>query len=197
MKRYWGLTMVMSLLLWTSGCSDYTAHPYSDANISQADREAFIAKVNAVRSAGCGNHEAIPDSNLSWNDALFRAAAEHADDIRESGILNKDGKGSGGPSDHTAQVQHLGHASSLDDRLRNNDYHKTVAREIATRTNEAPDLDAIFSQWVSDEESCGKIMDSNLTEFGLAHIRETNASAEYTDFWVIDLGKPAAEDTWL
>jgi len=196
MKRYWGLLIVLGLTVWTAGCSESGGKAY-DANISQEEKDAFIKKLNAVRSDGCGKHEGIVDSNLTWNDALFRAAAEHAEDIRESGTLNTDGKGSGTASDHTAQVRHLGHASTLDDRLRNNGYHKTVAREVATRTNEAPDLNAIFSLWTSDEESCGKIMDPNLTEFGLAHIRETNASAEYTDFWVIDLGKPAAEDTWF
>lgn len=201
MTRNLGIMILATLSLWLTGCDKaYEAQPMDAPAITASQSTEWVDAINAARDAGCvttdGNLSKVEDSNLTWNDTLYRVAYEHAYDMNASGKNPPNGKGSGGPSDHTAQVQHLGHASTLDDRLKNNEYAKTYLQEIATRAGNLETLDGVIKKWTSDPKTCEQLMDGRMTEFGLAHIQDNNAS-EYKNFWVIDLGKPAAGDTWL
>lgn len=199
MKGLTRIAMVgIAVIAMVSGCKKgYEAHPFTGA--PSIDPAPWIAAVNAVREDGqqCGEETIPPQDKLKWSKKLYAIAYEHTSDMNQSGIINPNGDGSGKASDYTAQVQGLGRGSTHSERVRNNDYHPVYIREIATGDSSAAvagDVNAIIKYWLNDAENCKKIMDANVTEFGMAYIHDDQSKYKY--YWTIDLGKPSPKDTW-
>ncbi len=191
------------VLVVAAGCSGggYKAHPFKDA--PDIDSHPLLEIINTKRAETqqCGEETITLGADaqkLEWSQTLYAIAYEHTLDMNKSGIIHDNGAGSGKQSDYTAQVQNLGRGSTHSERVRNNDYHPVHIKEIATGDNNATHVStvqAIITYWLSDPEKCKKIMDANVTEFGMAHIHDDQS--EHKDYWTIDLAKPAPEDTWL
>lgn len=206
MKNVLGITFAgLTIATLLNGCKGYQSHPYTPPSLSESEKATYRDALNAARAETqqCGNRTITLADNqhtLAWSETLYAIAYEHTSDMNRSGMVNKDpnNTGSGTTSDHTAQVQNLGRGSTHAERVRNNDYHPVHIKEIATGDNNAThagSVQAIITYWLSDPETCKKIMDANVTEFGMAHIHDDQS--EHKDYWTIDLAKPAPEDTWL
>jgi uncharacterized protein YkwD len=192
-------TIFLGMLIGASGCggnkgSKFVVDPYPVEKLSQATYERYLQKINQVRQQQrtCDSGVVLgPVGDLNWSDKLHAAAAEHNADMMSITEGNITERGTGGPSDHTARVNHLGHPSSVGERLLTNDYPYSVARQNVLAGGDYDTLDDAVDAWLAEPVTCKRLMDANVTEMGLAH--DHNDSSTYVHYWTIELAKPARE----
>jgi uncharacterized protein YkwD len=156
-------------------------HPYPAPVLDSRTETNYLTGINAVRAKAryCGNEgyfSAAPA--LQWSDALYKAAYEHSNDMRQTGLFSH--KGSGMSSDRTAMVQHLGRGSSFKERIENNGY--TAWRHIAENIAEGPfDIESVLERWIRSDKHCANIMNPVFTHVGMARTKKKGSSP--SSFW--------------
>ena len=188
------------MLIVVSGCggnkgSKIVVDRYSANTLSDTTRDLYLQKINHVRqqSQDCGLEGILgPVGDLNWSVDLYGAAAEHNADMMSIHEGNITKLGTGGPSDHTAQANHLGHPSSVGERLRTNGYSYSVARQNVHAGSDIKTIDDVLAAWLTEPNACKNLMNSDVTEMGLSH--DQNNSSTYTHYWTIELAKPAQEE---
>jgi len=134
--------------------------------------------------------DAVPDDPLAWNDALYHAAYEHSQDMPSMG-KDVTHEGSGGPTDHTAVVNHLGRSSMFEERALTNGYTYAKLYEDLTAGTDTDTPEKAVEAWLNSAGHCKDVMDPEVTEMGMSHVHD--AEGYYVHYWTLELGKPAAE----
>jgi len=153
--------------------------PTIETNIEQA----YLNAINNKRSKqqDCGSKGMKPTvTPLAWNDALYKAAYEHSEDLAESSTFSH--VGSGTTSDWTAQVQNLGRGSTFKERIENNGYAnwKNLGENIAKGQTTVED---VVSSWMNNPGHCANIMNSKYNEIGMAQYKK-----EGVVYWTQNFG---------
>jgi len=163
-----------------------TANPYPAPYLSEEDKAAFLKAINDARSVqqDCGAEGVFnPAPALEWSEALYNAAAEHSNDLATSNTFQHNGSGT--DSDWTGME--LGRASTVKDRLANNQYDDwtTYGENIAAGTERDTAQKAVDA-WLESDPHCANLMDPKFVEVGMAHAE--NKDATYTHYWTQDFG---------
>ena len=165
--------------------------PYPAPKIADTDKQAYLDAINNARGNAqhCGSKgDFKATSRLNWNDALYRAAYEHDQDMIKSGIINKDHTGSNTASDYTSTVHNLDHGSTVKERITNNGYPVAVGAENLTAGTATDTPEKAVQEWLNSESHCAHLMDPNYKEVGMAHIQKSGT--KYIHYWTQDFGTP-------
>ncbi len=176
---------VITYLLSDTGSSD---NPHIIPPLSNTDKQDYLDAINIARSEvqDCGVYGIFyPAASLSWNDNLYKAAYEHTQDMTKSDTFKHNG--SGGSSDWTSQVLHLGRGSHVDERLKHNGYSawRKWGENITAGTFRDTAQKAVDS-WLESDGHCSNLMDPDFTEVGMAHVYSN--SARYSHYWTQNFG---------
>lgn len=138
-----------------------------------ACEDAMLESVNVVRlePQDCGD-EGLFDvtTELVWNDDLAEAALVHARDMAENEVRTHEGSDG---SDVFERVQAEGYEA---------DY---VLENLAYGMGSVAEA---MSGWMSSDGHCANIMNTGVTEFGMAYIEESDTNPH---LWVQVFAKPA------
>lgn len=150
--------------------SDFAAAaPQADCNLPHFSRDALrLANEARATARQCGSQSMPAAGALTWNDALARAAAAHAQDMVAQDFFSHDG------SD----------GRNVGDRITAEGYRWRAAGEnlaLGPTTTE----NAIVG-WLASPGHCSALMDARFREIGLACVR--NAGGRY--YWTMTLGTP-------
>lgn len=151
-------------------------------------KQAYLDAINNVRASAqdCGTGGMKPAvSALVWNDALYRAAYEHSEDLAESDTLSHDGSGTA--SDWTAQIKNLSRGSTALERIENNGYinWNLIGENITAGTNQDLVEEAIAA-WLASDIHCANLMNPIYKDVGMGHVEKS--SSLYTHYWTQDFG---------
>ena len=156
--------------------------------IETSVKQVYLTAINNARAVhqNCGSRgikKAV--APLKWNDALYKAAYEHSENLVKSDTFSH--TGSGTPSDWTATVKELGKGSTFIERIENNGYldYKTIGENITSGTNRNTAQIAIDA-WLKSDGHCANLMNPNYTEVGMAHVEK--AGTEYIHYWTQNFG---------
>lgn len=134
----------------------------------QQFRDQFLDGINAQRAKGCkcGATYMKPAPPLVWNEALAKAADEHARDMYRNDYFSHDS------SD----------GRSLQDRLFKVGYDYKGYQRYAIGENIAfnqRSIEEVLTGWFTSKEHCKSLMNRDFNEIGIA---------EYKYYWVQDFG---------
>lgn len=165
-----------------------TPQVYDAPIIDTVIKQAYLDAINDARATqqDCGSKGIKPAvSLLVWNDALYKAAYEHSEDLAESDTFSHEGSGT--DSDWTAEIQNLGKGSTVKERIENNGYTnwKTYGENISAGTNQDLAQEAVDA-WIDSDGHCANIMNSNFKEVGMGHVEKTGS--KYTHYWTQNFG---------
>lgn len=176
-------------IFFLGGCTSHKVYrestmvskPYHTPAIDSGVKQRYLYAINKVRSQGrsCGSAGTFSSAPaLKWNDALYKAAYEHSNDMSKSHSMTH--KGSQKTSDWTANVQRLNRGSSFKERIENNGYKqwKKIAENIAMGS---PTLDMVMAQWLASDGHCANIMNPDFTDVGMAHVKQEGSQRSY--YW--------------
>ena len=157
-------------------------------SIPKSRIDEYKDAINSAREQGqtCGSYGYFaPAKPLKWNNKLYNAAYEHSRDIALYGVLEHDGTNS--DSDWTAYDLNLNRGSKFYERIENSGYdsYKLVAENVAAGTYMISAKDAVDA-WIKSPGHCKTLMNANLKEFGLAHVKK---ETKYINYWTLDLGE--------
>jgi len=192
-KSFFYLATAMVLI----GCSseDFVSNPLplesheSEAPKMEIDiKKAYLDAINKKRATqqNCGEKGTKPAVNsLVWNDALYKAAYEHSEDLAKSDTFSHEGSGT--LSDWTAEVQNLGRGSTYRERSENNGYinWKTLGENITAGTVRDT-VEKAMNAWMKSDGHCANIMKATYTEVGMAHVEKENS--KYRHYWTQNFG---------
>lgn len=155
--------------------------PYPAPSLDRNTQEKYLQAINKVRSTrrSCGKEGSFPAvPALRWNDALYRAAYEHSNDMLQSKIFSH--KGSGRQSDWTARVQNYHKGSNFKARIENNGYKqwKNIAENIEAG---ASTLEQVMQHWLNADAHCANIMNPDFTDVGMAHTYKKDS--KWVHYW--------------
>ena len=131
-----------------------------------------LRQINAYRAQGanCGGVVMAPAEALVWNDALGRAAQEHAHYLARLGDIT-----------HTGAD-----GSSVGQRMTAQGFVWGAAGEnVAAGKDSAP---GTLAQWMSSPGHCRNMMGKQFREVAVA--RQDNGGSTYKHYWVMVLGTP-------
>ena len=131
-----------------------------------------MALINQARAAGrtCGNTMLPAVAPLVWNSKLFNASAGHSADMANNNYFS-----------HTSQ-----NGRTFGQRLAAAGYSGSrLGENIAAGQNSVA---SVMASWMSSAGHCSNIMNGNFTEVGMACV--ANPSANYRNYWTMDLGRP-------
>jgi len=184
-------TLILSIsILILIGCgggsSDVTTNPFNAPAISDSLKNEYLNAINNARGQNqtCGTTlmSAVPP--LTWNDALYKAAYEHTNDMVEQNFVSHDG--SGKETDYTGLD--LNRASKFNERIQHNGYKYTNVAENITAGSSIDTAQQAVQAWLNSEGHCKNLMSPNFTEVGMAHIKKTGTT--YTNYWTQNFGHP-------
>ena len=203
MKKTHSLILASACLLGVIGCNTFDGgpdntdvkvlivdpKPFDEAPLlSQEEIDASMVAINNARRSAhqCGGSTMPATTDLTWNDQLYRAAAEHNRDIVVSGIATPDHRGSGTESDYTKVIQELDHKSFLKERIENNGYSMWfhVAENVASGEDLNTSADVV-ADWIGNTEPCEKLMRADYKDVGLAYFAEDGGTGKR--HWVMVL----------
>jgi uncharacterized protein YkwD len=195
------LTLLTGVVFFLAGCSGVTGggggsetitdpKPYKAPGISDADKQDYLDAINNARGNAqhCGTKGDFPaTTDLAWNDALYKAAYEHDDDMIKSNIINGDHTGSNTASDYTTQQQGLDHGSTIQERIENNGYGTwlTIGENLTVGTT-TDTAEKAVQAWLDSDSHCSNLMNPDFKEVGMAHMEQ--AGSKYTHYWTQDFG---------
>ena len=189
----------IALVLFISSCEDKTISNYkaketapknvsrSIISIKDTQKERFLDAINNARAdtQDCGKYGIFPPAPpIKWNDALYKAAYEHSQDMALNGIVEHDGTNSS--SDWTAIEKNLGRGSHFYERIENNGYSNYIitAENIAGGTYyDTPEI--VVKKWLESPGHCKNLMNKYIKEFGLARVKK---ETKYVNYWSLELG---------
>jgi len=185
-KRLQTLTLAALAVLVLSACgggsnggSDgISPNPYEAPLISEADKSSYLNAINKARgkARSCGGYPYAAVPPLVWDNAMYLASAEHAQDMVISGTYSN--LGSNTASDWTAQVQDLpeGGPSFPYDRAMNNGWPGNNGGELVLtelRANNSSNVSSAINVALLDEQSCNDFMYANVKRVGVARVENT------------------------
>jgi len=195
MKRKTLITITAAAAVMTlAGCSGggggnpsahYKPYPYAPA-ISEELKTEYLDAVNEARSEGryCGDKwfNAVPP--LKWDDRLYRAAYEHANDLSLHTYTAHDGSGT--ESDWTANVLRLGRGSHFWERIDNNgiDTNKVWSGENVAAGQTSTEW--AIQWWLDSPHHCENIMEKHYKTLGMAGVYREDS--EYGYYWDQEFG---------
>jgi uncharacterized protein YkwD len=165
----------------------YKPYPYAPI-ISEELKAEYLDAVNEARSEGryCGDKwwPAVPP--LKWDDRLYRAAYEHANDMATTNYYEHDGSGT--ESDWTANVLGLGRGSHFGERIDNN---RIDTKEPGSWRGEnaswgRPSLEIAIQKWLDSPHHCENIMEKHYKTLGMAGVYREDS--EYGYYWDQEFG---------
>ena len=150
--------------------STIVSKPYPAPSLDRDTQQKYLQAINKARSTrrSCGKAGSFSSAPaLRWNDALYRAAYEHSNDMARSNTFSH--KGSGGQFDWTATVQNYNRGSNFKERIENNGYKqwKNIAENIEAG---ASTVEKSMQHWLNADAHCANIMNPDFTDVGMAHI---------------------------
>lgn len=183
------IVMGIIALMALTGCGSEgisTSLSGASQSLSESERALYLKVINDARAIRQNCHTKgvfDPAPPLKWNEALYKAALEHSEDMAKSNTFSH--TGSGTASDLTGQE--YGSASSVDDRIENNGYSnwRAYGENIAAGTTMDTPQKAIAA-WLQSDGHCANIMNPNFKEVGMAHFEESGS--HYTHYWTQDFG---------
>lgn len=135
----------------------------------QSDLMALINQARAS-SRTCGSTVYPTAAPLAWNGKLFDAAAGHSADMATQNYFS-----------HTSLD-----GRTFDQRITAAGYGwSSIAENIAAGQTSAA---SVMSAWMASAGHCSNIMNSSLTEVGVACV--SSSSSTYHTYWTMDLGRP-------
>jgi len=137
-----------------------------------AFQAAMVAEVNRRRASAqsCGSRGNFAAAgNLRWNDALFNAAAVHANDMVANNFFSHTGSNGSTISD---RINAIGYAWA------------SVGENIAAGQ---PTVTRVVDAWMGSDGHCANLMNPVMEEFAVACVYNTTNRSNY---WVMDLAKP-------
>jgi len=172
----------------SGGATGDNSQTFDAPAIEASVKEAYLIAINNARAVhqNCGSRgikKAV--APLKWNDALYKAAYEHSEDLVKSDTFSH--TGSGTPSDWTATVKELGRGSTFIERIENNGYtnYKTIGENITAATDRDTAQKAIDA-WLESDGHCANIMNPKYTEIGMGHVEQEGTT--YTHCWTQNFG---------
>ena len=155
--------------------------------ISSATIQEYLSVINAARAEArdCGNHGSFPAADpVTWSTQLYKAAYEHSQDLSTSNTF--DHLGSGTISDWTGYPQNK--QSVFSERITNHGYvWARISENLSAGTYWDTAQEAVDS-WIGSPGHCANLMDSGVTEVGMALSINTNAA--YVHYWTQNFGRP-------
>ncbi len=167
-----------------------TLNPYKAPLLDNTRKQAYLDAINEARrnAQDCGSRgEFTRASPLKWNDALYKAAYEHSNDLAQSNSF--DHKGSGRTTDHTGKVLNLGRGSTFKERIVNNGYTnlKAISENITAGTIRDTAKKAVAA-WLKSDGHCANLMHPDFREVGMAHVAKPGTT--FTHYWTQNFAKP-------
>ena len=149
---------LLVLLVFTTlvGCGgENEVIQVSDPSANEAvnlDIDLILELVNSHRAAGatCGTDNLSPASAVVWNDDLANAALDHSNDMEQNDYFSHTGLDGSSFSDRVARTDYSGNASG-----------ENIAWGY-------PNEGAVIQGWMESQGHCINIMNSNITEIGIA-----------------------------
>ena len=162
--------------------------PFDIPPLDSYTKQVYLDAINNARSVSqdCGVYgikDAVPP--LTWNDALYKAAAEHSEDLAESNTFSH--TGSYTESDWTAQVMELSSGSSMTNRIENNGYKnwKKIGENIAAGSKMENVHEAI-NAWLNSDQHCANLMNPEYKNIGIGHYEKD--TSDYIHYWTQNFG---------
>ena len=156
--------------------------------IDESSKQIYLDAINNARAVtqDCGEYgvkDAVPA--LTWNDALYKAAYEHSEDLAESDTFAHDGSGT--ESDWTAQVQDLESGSTMRDRIENNGYTnwRKIGENIAAGSLRDTAQEAVDA-WIESDGHCKNLMNPDYKNVGMGHVEKDGST--YIHYWTQNFG---------
>lgn len=155
--------------------------------LSSASRQTYLTSINnaraVARSCGVnGNFPAAPA--VAWSEELYKAAYEHSQDMTETNTFSHEGSGT--VSDWSGYP--LSKKSALRDRVATYGYSwSRLSENISAGTSRDTAQEAVDS-WLASDGHCKNMMDSNVTEVGMA--LSTDQNTTYSNYWTQNFGRP-------
>jgi uncharacterized protein YkwD len=155
--------VIAFMLLFTSAI--LTCCSDEDAAPHEDVEAALLKAINDLRSEGCqcGSDVMPPVAPVSWNDTLERSARHHAIDMFANHYfshLSEDG------TPPIARAQLAGYTGTY--------VGENIARGYST-------VAEVIAGWKESESHCKNLMDTIYLEVG---------AGKFSDYWVLDLGRP-------
>ncbi len=161
---------------------------YDIPAIDESTKQVYLTAINNARavSQNCGEYgvkDAVPA--LTWDDALYKAAYEHSEDLAESNTFSHDGSGT--ESDWTAQVQDLEAGSTMEDRIENNGYYNwiKIGENIAAGSLRDTAKEAVDA-WIESDGHCNNLMNPAYKNVGMGHVEKEGTT--YIHYWTQNFG---------
>ena len=161
---------------------------YDIPSIDESTKQTYLDAINNARAVtqDCGEYgvkDAVPA--LTWNDALYKAAYEHSEDLAESDTFAHDGSGT--ESDWTAQVQDLESGSTMRDRIENNGYTnwRKIGENIAAGSLRDTAQEAVDA-WIKSDGHCKNLMNPDYKNVGMGHVEKDGST--YIHYWTQNFG---------
>lgn len=131
--------------------------------------EAGLLKINEIRARPrhCGEFEFSKADPLKWNDSLYRAALQHAHDLRAQAYFEHDSKDGRSPGDRMAQQGYV---------------WQSYGENMAAGQDS---LDELFLSWLQSVPHCKTLMQPDFKEFGLVCSEKAGRL-----YWVLDMAEP-------
>jgi uncharacterized protein YkwD len=181
-------SVVNSDSVTNSGKNNFDTSPYDIPPLDEFTKQTYLDAINNARatSQDCGVHgikDAVPA--LTWDDALYKAAYEHSEDMAESNTFAH--TGSATESDWTAQILNLPSGSTMTDRIENNGYTywKTLGENIAAGSKRDTAQEAIDA-WIVSDSHCVNLMNPAYKNVGMGHVEKDGTT--YIHYWTQNFG---------
>ena len=162
--------------------------PYDIPPLDEFTKQTYLDAINNARatSQDCGVHgikDAVPA--LTWDDALYKAAYEHSEDMAESNTFSH--VGSGTESDWTAQIQNLTAGSTMKQRIINNGYTygKVIGENIAAGSKRDT-AQEVIDAWILSDGHCNNLMNPAYKNVGMGHVEKDGT--KYIHYWTQNFG---------
>jgi uncharacterized protein YkwD len=180
MNAWWRVVISGGVAMLVAGCADAqepvvapSKSVSSAACGAAASAQEALARINRFRAAprSCGaegRFAAVPP--VRWNDALARAAADHAGDMAQRRYFAH--VRAGGPS--------------LQQRVEKVGYDwRAIGENIAAGPGSVA---AAVEGWQRSDPHCANLMSPDFSEIGLACTPATRGD-RYDNYWTLDFGK--------
>jgi Cysteine-rich secretory protein family len=110
--------------------------------------------------------------SLTWNNRLAQIAKSHSEAMARDSFF-----------DHVDLA-----GKTVANRAKEAGYnYRVVAENIAAGQDTLPE---VVMEWIASQGHCENMIDSRVTEFGLAKVRASNPLDPFSSYWTLVLGTP-------
>ncbi len=172
----------------TKETANETGTGYDAPSIDEETKQTYLDVINNARAStqDCGEYgikSAVPA--LTWDNALYKAAYEHSEDLAESDTFSHDGSGT--ESDWTTQVQELESGSTMRDRIENNGYTNwTKIGENIAAGSLRDTAQEVIDAWIESDGHCKNLMNPDYKNVGMGHVEKDEST--YIHYWTQNFG---------